>query len=327
MTLITLISAFLGAGVLFLSVATVNFSPSPEALSSNLYFAFSCFLILISLLSSIFLITRQKAKKKIDILFLVLLHFGLLTLAASEIFNFYFGKNLFLYVKEGMQVSKAFASDEKIIDLPFSIELKNFYIETKNGNTNVDNYVSDIVINSPEDKAGVALKISVNNPAFFSGWNIYQYDAGIDSVENSPVEVEIEINGQRHNIFMQLEKKVQLPNGLYIQISNFSPALFKNQEDHSLYVKQTEIMINPAYLFEYLSKDNKFTKKWVWQKDGQSVIDDIKVRVIDHRDIEYSVFSVTNKPARSFSYLGMVLASLGLICFSIRKFTARKHVV
>lgn len=312
--------------MLFLTAAAFNFSPSMEVLAENPFFTLGCLLIVASLLNSVYIILKQRKSTKKGTLFLVLLHFGLLILVVGEFLNLHFGESLLLYVKEGMRVDKAFAADEKVVDLPFSIELKDFYPETNDGNSKVSNYISNIIITDSRDNSVFKTFVSVNNPVFYGGWYIYQYDAGIDSVENSYIEVELEIDGRQLNLNMQFEKKVRLPNGAVIKISDFAPAVFKRRENNGIYVQKTEIMTNPAYLIEYVTRDNKSTTQWIWAKDGQSDIGDIKICIVGHQNIEYSVFSVTSKPFRHCSYLGMVLASIGLCCFTFCKFSIRNVV-
>ena len=315
--------AVAGAILLFLSVAAQNFSPVTENLRTNAGFAAGCSLIAVSLFCTVLLLLCHTCRKEAATGLVLLLHAGLLVLAASEIVNLYLGKNLILFAKEGMCVQRAFAADESVVDLPFSLELTDFSVDMSAESGKVGNYVSDVVLKSLQDKKSCKTAVSVNHPVSFEGWNIYQYDAGLDDVANSTVKVELESGKNKQTLSLKLGERRELSDGSLIAISDFAPALFQRDGSDRLYVQKINMMINPAYLFEYTNVQGKTEKHWVWTRKGQTRIGNMYVRIIDHLNIEYAVLSVTNKPARDFSYLGMILASLGLCGFVLRKGSIR----
>ena len=318
-----MLCAVAGASLLFLSVAAQNFSLVPENLRTNAGFAAGCFLIAVSLLSTVLLLLFYTCRKGGAAWMLLLLHTGLLVLAASEIVNLYAGKNLILFAKEGMRVQRAFAADESVVDLPFSLELNAFSVDLSAEGGKVANYVSDVVLKSLQNKNSVKTTVSVNHPVSFEEWNIYQYDAGLDDVSNSTVKVELESGKNKKTLSLRLGERRDLSDGSLIAISDFAPALFQREGSDRLYVQKINMMVNPAYLFEYTNVQGKTEKHWVWTRKGLTRIGNMYVRIIDHLNIEYAVFSVTHKPARDFSYLGMILASLGLSGFVLKKGSSR----
>ena len=77
---------------------------------------------------------------------------------------------------EGDKEWRAMTDQQQIVEMPFTIELKKFIMETYD-NGKPKRFASEIVV-TPHDKqaAPIAATIDVNKPIEVDGWKIYQFD-------------------------------------------------------------------------------------------------------------------------------------------------------
>ena len=74
---------------------------------------------------------------------------------------------------KGVSEWRAIDQYNRIVQMPFAIELKDFIMETYDDGK-PKRFASDIII-APHDKPLVSVTIDVNKPAEMDGWKIYQY--------------------------------------------------------------------------------------------------------------------------------------------------------
>ena len=105
--------------------------------------------------------------------FSLLSHLGLfLAMTAATLGNADMQRLKMVTVK-GVPESRAIDQQSMVVQMPFTIELKDFIMETYDDGK-PKRYASDIII-TPHDKAPIAVTIDVNKPAEMDGWKIYQY--------------------------------------------------------------------------------------------------------------------------------------------------------
>ena len=105
--------------------------------------------------------------------FSILSHFGLfLAMTTATLGNADMQRVKMITVK-GMPEWRALTSQQLIVELPFTIELKEFVMETY-ANGSPKRFASDIQIQTKTGKS-IQTTIEVNKPVEVDGWKIYQY--------------------------------------------------------------------------------------------------------------------------------------------------------
>ena len=100
-------------------------------------------------------------------------HLGLFIAMTSATMGHADMQRLKMVTVKGVPEFRAVDQQSLIVQMPFTIELKDFIMETYDGGK-PKRFASDVVITS-HDKTHTAVTIDVNKPAEANGWKIYQY--------------------------------------------------------------------------------------------------------------------------------------------------------
>lgn len=143
-------------------------------ITSSWYFIFTIFLIIISLGYTI--ISRMKKFDLKNIQFF-LLHFGLWIVIAVSFLSYPDKKKLVMQIKENEVVWYAKNQFNQFEEIPFAIKIKklnaNYYFDSIKKIYEPSNYSSEILLFTKSDTIAQDRIISVNNPIYAEGWNIY----------------------------------------------------------------------------------------------------------------------------------------------------------
>jgi len=138
------------------------------------HFAFSIFLLLISL--GLTILNRTNFKIYSNIQFF-LLHFGLWIVIAVSFLSYPDKKKLVMQIKENEVVWYAKNQFNQFEEIPFAIKIKklnaNYYFDSIKKIYEPSNYSSEILLFTKSDTIAQDRIISVNNPIYAEGWNIY----------------------------------------------------------------------------------------------------------------------------------------------------------
>ena len=122
--------------------------------------------------------------------FSILFHFGLFLAMTTATLGNADMQRLKMITVEGEAEWRAMDQQNRIVQMPFSIELKDFIMETYNDGK-PKRFTSDVIISplTSHPSPLTSISIDVNKPAEVDGWKIYQY--GYDTQMGSQSQISI----------------------------------------------------------------------------------------------------------------------------------------
>ena len=130
---------------------------------------------------------------------LFVLHLSFIFILCGGFFTWLMGEQGIMHVREGMRTESFVDSDGNTRQLPFSISLRQFFVNTYPGTVAPSDFVSEVTVHDGSDTLDAS--ISMNNILRYRGYRFYQtsYDedaqGSILSVNHDPVGIAVTYSG------------------------------------------------------------------------------------------------------------------------------------
>ncbi|MDL2060393.1 cytochrome c biogenesis protein ResB [Mesosutterella sp. AGMB02718] len=237
---------------------------------------------------------------------LVLLHAGLLAALAGFFLNARYGEKGFVYIREGDAASFYVDKSDKDRKLPFALRLNDFRISTYPNSLRIRSYDSDITVEDGGKKTNV--KLSVNHPFSYGGYDFYQHSHGLTAGLNPRILAKA---GPREAALeLKFRETARVPGCGSVTVRDFIPsAVFPDSGIRDAGVKG---ILNPAYLVDLVTEKGAHFRRWVLPAAPESEqLGGCRLHFLDFKGVEYTVLSVSRLPFSPLILLGFALASAG----------------
>lgn len=177
----------------------------------------------------VFMVVKHRLWRRVPVF---MLHVSLLFMLCGGFFTWLIGEQGVMHIREGVKTESFIDSDGNTRDLPFSVSLRQFYVNTYPGTVAPSDYVSEVVVY--DDADSLQATISMNNILRYRGYRFYQmsYDedaqGSILSVNHDPVGIAVTYTGYflffLSSLLIIVGRKSPLRR--YVaQLKNMSPAV------------------------------------------------------------------------------------------------------
>lgn len=311
---LALLLAAAGGGLFVAVMAAATFFRRSEALGSSPLAAAGAVVLgaSLALYLAALILERSWSAGRLRFSGLAALHAGLLAVIAGFLLNEVWGEKGFVYIREDGSAQTYVDDEGRDQPLPFPIRCTDFRLTVYPGTLRPSSYESDLIFGEGEEKK--IIRLSINQPAVYGGYEFYQQDYGIEPGTNPRIEAQVQIGSEKLPLVMHIGEAQVLPDGRRLAIVDFSPALaFKNGQAVTL---SNDAMLRPGYLAELVDPRRPEEPKlqWVLPSDPLSAsIDDLQLSIVDFHGIEYTVLSLARRPFDVLCYVGFALCGIGML--------------
>ena len=236
----------------------------------------------------------------------MLFHIAILVITIGGMIGSFQGKKEIMYARKG-DVLTLYGS-------PLSIRVDRFnIIQTRSGE--IHNYVTKLSLLNANGDSIQSMKLEVNDPARYGGYDIYQSSYYVDDEEFEWARITCRFakNGKTESIYIKPDQKTKLPSTDWtVEIKDYNPDFKKGAK--GVYSSSRK-MLNPALLIEITGAFGH-ESGWLFLK-YPSFNSRFELPVefsVDYIEpIYYTGLQISSNPGTPLIIVGIALAAVGLL--------------